>query len=96
MRATKIDGREAKVRFLQFGIKLSGLRKPPDDNGVLADQYRRVLASEVEEDFRQELGTLRRLGLLEHRDGGGIRLTHRGVLLVYEVVKHLGVARFGE
>ena len=96
VRATKIDGREAKVRFLQFGIKLSGLRKPPDDNGVLADQYRRVLGSEVEEDFRQELGTLRRLGLLENQDGGGIRLTHSGVLLVYEVVKHLGVARFGE
>jgi oxygen-independent coproporphyrinogen III oxidase len=90
VRAAKITGREAKIRFLQFGIKLSGLAKPDDDNGIPASHYRAVFGSNLADDFKAELDDLTRTGLVDVARDGSLSLTPNGVLLVYEVVKRLG------
>jgi oxygen-independent coproporphyrinogen-3 oxidase len=95
VRATKIAGREAKIRFLQFGIKLSGLGKFPPDNGIPPGHYRAVFGSTLEEDFAPELEQLERLGLVAHGDDGALSLTPSGVVLVHEVVKRFGPAGEG-
>jgi oxygen-independent coproporphyrinogen-3 oxidase len=82
-----IDGWEAKRRFVQFGLKLSGKGKPDADNGVVVAEYRRRFGSDLIEDFHDTLTTLTNIGLLEPDWKETVRLTPAGLLLSYHVVK---------
>ena len=82
-----IDGWEAKRRFVQFGLKLSGKGKPDADNGVVVAEYRRRFGSDLIEDFHDTLTTLTDIGLLEPDWRETVRLTPAGLLLSYHVVK---------
>lgn len=87
IRGEKIDAEEAKRRYMQFGIKLSGLRKPLLDNGISRSSYGAIFGSDLLADFEAPLRELRDAQLIEDLLGGSVALTHAGVLLSDDVVK---------
>lgn len=92
LRGARIDDAEAKRRYLQFGIKLSGLNKPLLDNGVWFDDYNLHFGSSVEDDFSGPLSLLLEMGLIEPLNGGNIRLNSRGVLMSQEIAKLISLS----
>jgi oxygen-independent coproporphyrinogen-3 oxidase len=87
IRGERIVGAEAKRRFVQFGIKLSGLCKPLLDNGVSRSDYAAAFDSDLFVDFADVLQLLREARLIDHRREDAVALTHAGVLLSDDVVK---------
>jgi len=95
IKGARIPPGEEKRRFLQFGLKLSGLNKPDDDNGVLVGEYAARFGNDITDELQQPLGIMTELGLVTHRPGQSVRLTHPGVLLSHEVGKYIGTAPIG-
>jgi oxygen-independent coproporphyrinogen-3 oxidase len=88
VKGQRIDNDEAKRRYMQFGIKLSGLRKPMLDNGISRSGYRGEFNADPMRDFHSSVRILSDLNLTEESEAGDtLALTHEGVLLVDDVVK---------
>jgi oxygen-independent coproporphyrinogen-3 oxidase len=88
LKGERIVGDEERRRFLQFGIKLSGLGKPVLDNGVFNSDYAKVFGNDIANDFGQIVDQLSDLKLIEDHQGEALVLSHAGVLLADDVVKY--------
>lgn len=83
--------RQEKTRYLQFGLKLSGLGKPKSDNGVDNLMYEERFQESIFQDFETIIAELGNAQLLEDSQDDFIRLSHAGVLLADEVVKRFSL-----
>jgi len=91
LKAAFVDSGKEKVRFVQFGLKLSGLGKPKSDNGVDDRAYRLRFGSSLLEDFSEIISELTAEGLIKEVESDFVNLTHLGVLFADEVVKRFAV-----
>jgi oxygen-independent coproporphyrinogen-3 oxidase len=93
LRGSRIEGAEARHRFLEFNVKLSGLNKPLLDNGISRRDYRRMFGTELDRDYEETMRDLKTLGLIECSHPLTIRLTHCGILLSNEIAKQFRLQR---
>jgi oxygen-independent coproporphyrinogen-3 oxidase len=91
IRGEQIESGEARRRYMQFGIKLSGLKKPLLDNGISRAKYGELFGSDCLSDFEHPMAVLRELQLIDKSREDAVSLTHSGVLLAEDVVKMFGV-----
>ena len=82
-----------RTRFLQFGLKLSGINKPAHDNGVMKAEYEEIFHEPVEAQFGDKLAYLQesetcRIGEIPEN----FHLTQMGVLLNRDVVRYFAMA----
>lgn len=89
LKGSALEISQEKRRFVQFGLKLSGLGKPDHDNGVILGDYQHRFGRQMHDDFGGCLNRLNELGLIEKHGDDRISLTHAGIILVYEVTKYL-------
>ncbi|MES9905347.1 MAG: coproporphyrinogen-III oxidase family protein [Sedimenticola sp.] len=89
IKGNHITPEEEKRRFLQFGLKLSGLNKSDDNNGVKIEDYNSRFDSCISTDFQSTLDVLADIDLIEHKHNDSLTLTHTGVLLSYDVGKYI-------
>jgi oxygen-independent coproporphyrinogen-3 oxidase len=83
----KMSLEEEKVRYIQFGLKLSGINKPCDDNGVLRDAYQQNYGEPVEQRFGSKITHLQNQDLLVAQNGN-FHLTEKGILLNRDVLRY--------
>lgn len=91
LKGAKMSLEAEKVRFMQFGLKLSGVNKDPTDNGVLKATYREKFGESLEEHFDRKVDVLVDAGLVENGDIS-LHLTKAGVLLNRDVVRYFAMA----
>jgi coproporphyrinogen III oxidase-like Fe-S oxidoreductase len=93
LRGSRIEGAEARHRFLEFSVKLSGLNKPLLDNGISRRGYSDMFGSELDDDYEETLRELKTLGLIDCSHPLTLHLTHQGILLSNEIVRQFALQR---
>lgn len=91
LRGSRLEADEARHRFLEFNVKLSGLNKPLFDNGIFRRDYQSMFGSELDNDYEETLRDLECLGLIDRSHPLTIHLTHQGILLSNEIVKQFAL-----
>jgi oxygen-independent coproporphyrinogen-3 oxidase len=91
LRGAALPPAEESIRFIQFGIKLSGVNKASGDNGVLLDDYQRRFGEPIEQRFGEQIQFLRKAGVIDV-DADSLHLTESGMFLTRHVVKFFKMA----
>jgi len=89
LKGARMSPQQERDRFIQFGLKLSGVNKPADDNGVLKDGYQDCFGETIESRFADSIRILVDQGLLVV-DAANFHLSKKGILLTREVVRYFG------
>jgi oxygen-independent coproporphyrinogen-3 oxidase len=92
LKGARMSLEEEKVRYIQFGIKLSGINKPDTDNGVMKDGFEESFNETLDERFGEKIAYLEDQDLIATEDNN-IHLTKKGILLNRDVVRYFGAAR---
>jgi oxygen-independent coproporphyrinogen-3 oxidase len=91
LRGAALSPDEEKIRFIQFGIKLSGVGKVPADNGVILRDYQQRFGEPIEQRFGDQIRFLKDAGVIDV-DEESLHLTDSGVFLTRHVVKFFKMA----
>lgn len=81
---------DERIRFVQFGLKLSGTNKESANNGVIRKNYAARFGDDIEAMFSGVFSALEEMGVLV-RSEENVRLTVEGALLNREVLKYVSV-----
>jgi oxygen-independent coproporphyrinogen-3 oxidase len=84
LRGAALPPAEESIRFIQFGIKLSGVNKASDD-------YQRRFGEPIEQRFGEQIQFLRKAGVIDV-DADSLHLTESGMFLTRHVVKFFKMA----
>jgi oxygen-independent coproporphyrinogen-3 oxidase len=86
LKAARMPADDERVRFLQFGLKMSGVGKAEADNGVSLAAYRERFGEDALERFAPQIEFLRDEGLVA-TEGDSLHLEEPGIYLNRDVVR---------
>lgn len=92
LKGGRMTPEDERIRFVQFGLKLSGVNKVSSNNGVLRADYAARFNSDIESMFSTTFDALSAMGVVK-RSEENIRLTIEGMLLSRDVLKYVSVPR---
>ena len=91
LKGARMSPLEQRIRFIEFGLKLSGLNKPIWDNGVLLKEYQQNFSEKLEERFADKISFLNQEGLVVI-DENSLHLAEPGIYLNRDVVRYFAMA----
>jgi oxygen-independent coproporphyrinogen-3 oxidase len=91
LKAEKMSPLEERTRFVQFGLKLSGINKPILDNGVSLTAYKKKFDENIEDRFYDQINFLIQEGLVVI-DKDNLHLSEAGIFLNRDIVRYFTMA----